>query len=115
VNLTLVGRAEDGCDSVQCHSDLSTCCSGAQGADRGGWYFPNGSRLQFSNKTGDIYEHHEAQRVDLHRRNNGDTSGIYRCTVKTNAVHSNDSDTTAWTVYAGLYASGGEEAMQTAI
>ena len=110
VDLTLVGDTRDGSDSVQCHTDLSTCCSGDQGADRGDWYFPNGERLKFSVNPGNIYESREAQRVDLHRRNNGDTSGIYRCTVETNAVHSDDeSDTTTReTVYAGLYASGGE-------
>ena len=110
VNLTLVGRPEDGSDSVKCHTDLDTCCSGGQGADRGDWYFPNGERLKFSVNPGNIFESREAQRVDLRRRNNGATSGIYRCTVETNAVRSDDkSDTTTReTVYAGLYASGGE-------
>ena len=113
VDLTLVGRADSGSDSVQCHTDLSTCCSGGndgQGADRGDWYFPDGNRLQFSNGPDDIYQQRGAQRVDLRRRNNGDTSGIYRCDIETNAVHSDDgSDTTTReTVYAGLYASGGE-------
>jgi len=87
VDLTLVGNALDGSDSVQCHTDLDTCCGSGQGADRGDWYFPNGDRLQFS---GDIYEQRGAQRVDLHRRNNGDTSGIYRCDIETtymNIVH----------------------------
>ena len=107
VDLTLVGRPEDGGDSVQCHTDLVSCCGGGQGADRGDWYFPNGDRLQFN---GDIYESRPAQRVDLRRRNNGDTSGIYRCDIETNAVRSDDSSdiTTRETVYAGLYASGGE-------
>ena len=111
VNLTLVGRPEDGGDSVQCHTDLSTCCSSNQGAARGDWYFPNGNRLQFSS---DIYEKRVAQRIDLHRRNNGDTSGIYRCDIETNAVHSNDDsdNTTRETVYVGLYASGGEDVRQ---
>ena len=35
VDLTLVGRPEDGGDSVQCHTDLITCCSNTQGADHG--------------------------------------------------------------------------------
>jgi len=103
VNLTLVGRAEDGGDSVHCHTDLSTCCTDAQGPDRGDWYFPNGERLQFNN--GSIYQYHGDQRVDLRRRNNGDTSGIYNCTIETNAVNDNDGRET---VYVGLYASGGE-------
>ena len=117
VNLTLVGAARDGSDSVQCHTDLSTCCYAAAGADRGDWYAPgNQSRLPFGD-VGDLFEARKAQRVDLRRRNNAGTSGIYRCTIETNAVHSNDNSdtTTRETVYAGLYASGGEEATQTAI
>ena len=105
VDLTLVGIDVKGRDSVQCHTDLSTCCSGAQGAARGDWYFPNGERLMFSDGPGNIYESRVPQRVDLHRRNNGDTSGIYRCTIETNAVHGSKIRET---VYTGLYASGGE-------
>ena len=105
VDLTLVGSAVNGSDSVQCHTDLSTCCSNAQGPDRGDWYFPNGSRLQFVADPGDIYLFRGAQRVDLRRRNNGDTSGIYRCDIETNAVNDEDGRET---MYVGLYASGGE-------
>ena len=47
-DLGLVGSESDGSDSVQCHTDLSTCCSGSQGIHRGDWYFPNGTRLPFS-------------------------------------------------------------------
>ena len=111
VDLTLVGNV---LNSVQCHTDLNTCCNRTQGTDRGDWYFPNGDRLQFLNDLGDIYEQRVAQRVDLRRRNNGDTSGIYHCTIETNAVHSNDNSdtTTRETVYVGLYASGGEDVRQ---
>ena len=110
VNLSLVGNAADGSDSVQCHTDLYTCCSGNQGSDRGDWYFPSGDRLQFSSSADNIYEFRAAQRVDINRRNNGDTSGIYRCDIETNAVHSDDMDdtTTRETVYAGIYATGGK-------
>ena len=109
VNLSLVGN---GSDSVQCHTDLSTCCSGnatsGQGVDRGDWYFPSGDRLNFSRGSGDIFESRMAQRVDLRRRNNANMpSGIYRCTVETNAVHSVDN-TDRETVYAGIYATGGK-------
>jgi len=104
VDLTLVRNLSNGSDSVQCHTDLDTCCNATQGTDRGDWYFPNGTRLNFTGGPGDIYEQRVAKRVDLRRRNNASTSGIHRCTVETNAVH-NDS---GWeTVYAGLYASGG--------
>ena len=117
VDLTAVGTAMNDSDSVQCHTDLSTCCSGAQGADRGDWYFPDGNRLPFNSDGNDIYEVREAQQVDLRRRNDAGTSGIYCCTIETNAVRSDDNSdtTTRETVYAGLYASGGEEATQTAI
>ena len=110
VDLTLVGKALDGSDSVQCHTDLVTCCNATQGAHRGDWYFPNGSRLNFLGDPGDIHEHREAQRVALRRKNNNDTSGIYRCTVEINAVHSDNASniTRREIVYVGLYASGGE-------
>ena len=64
VDLSLVGDDGSGSDSVQCHTDLGTCCSGAQGVHRGDWYFPNGDRLPFSGG-GDIFEQRTAQRVDL--------------------------------------------------
>ena len=105
VDLTLVEDALDGSNSVQCHTDLSTCCNRIQGADRGDWYFPDGIRLPFNCKHVDIYEVREAQQVDLRRRSNGITSGIYRCDIETNAVNYEDGRET---VYVGLYASGGE-------
>ena len=108
VDLTLVGAAVDGSDSVQCHTDLSTCCSNAAaGPDRGDWYFPNGTQLPVPPVTMSfsIIERRKAQRVELHQRGRSDvTSGIYRCTIETNAVH---NDSGRETVYAGLYASGG--------
>ena len=108
VDLSLVETADD--DSVQCHTDLSTCCSGSQGPDRGDWYFPSGDMLGFPGGSGDIFESRVAQRVDLRRRNNADTpSGIYRCTVETVAVHSEDNMDRE-TVYAGIYATGGKPA-----
>ena len=105
VDLTLVGSALGGSDSVQCHTDLVTCCNATQGADRGDWYFPNGSRLNFNYYPIDIYEVRIAQRVDLRHRNISDGSGMYRCMIETNAAH---NDSGRETVYVGLYASGGE-------
>ena len=103
VNLSLVGNDSSGSDSVQCHTDLDTCCRSAQ--------YRNGSdfRLPFHfEASGDIYEFHGDQRVELRRRNNADTpSGIYRCDIPTNAVHDNDDITVTESVYVGLYASGG--------
>ena len=106
VDLSLVGSSDS--DIVQCHTDLSTCCSNTQGSHRGDWYFPNGNRLPFSD-SGDIYEQREAQRVDLRRRNSATSPvGIYRCEIPTLAVHDDSDIFLGDTVYVGLYtASGG--------
>ena len=104
VDLSLVGYYTS--RSVQCHTDLRTCCSGAQGSHRGDWYFPNGTRLPFSD-SGDIYENRDDQRVDLHHRNSVTSPvGIYRCDIATVAVHDDDTSIRA-TVYVGLYATSG--------
>ena len=110
VDLSLVGAASDGSNSVQCHTDLYTCCSRNQGPDRGDWYHPSMSRLRFADDPGEIYEVRRVRQVDLHRRSSISVSGIYRCDIETVAVHSNDSadTTTRETVYVGLYDSGGE-------
>ena len=117
VDLSLVGGDDSsGSDSVQCHTDLNTCCSGAQGSHRGDWHFPNDTtRLPFPNGSrlgfpyyNDIYEWRRAQRVDLSvdlsRRNNANLPvGIYLCTI-----HTNDALPVRARVYVGLYtASGG--------
>ena len=66
VDLTLVGNPDLNPDdhSVQCHTDLFTCCSGADGQHRGDWYFPDGTQLPFPGN-GDIVEDRGAQRVDI--------------------------------------------------
>ena len=102
VNLSLVG--DDSSDSVRCHSDLNTCCSDSQGPHRGDWYFPSGTRLQFS---GDVYEGRGAQRVELRHTSKGE-SGIYRCDIATNAVHDDTDISVRDTVYVGLYIDEGE-------
>ena len=105
VDLSLVGDDSSGSDSVQCITDLSTCCHGGQGPHRGDWFAPGETdRLPFSGEPGDIYENRLAQRVDLRRRNNANSPvGIYRCGIHTSA----DLSVRA-TVYVGLYtASGG--------
>ncbi|CAI8025888.1 hypothetical protein GBAR_LOCUS14925, partial [Geodia barretti] len=77
VDLSQVGN--DRSDSVQCHTDLSTCCSSLQGSQRGDWYFPDGTRLPFPGGS-DIYEQRGNDRVDLRRHNNPTSpTGIYRC------------------------------------
>ena len=107
VNLTLVGDAMDGNDSVQCHTNLRTCCNAAAGPDRGDWYFPDGTQLPPPIISFNIFEKRAVQQIDLRHRGRSDvTSGVYRCAVETNAVHDDDGRET---VYIGLYASGGEE------
>ena len=107
VDLSLVGDDTSGNDNVQCHTDLSTCCTSGQGSHRGDWYFPDGNRLPFND---DILEEREDQRVDIRRRSSATASpvGIYRCDIPTNAVHDDDDISVRATVYVGLYtASGG--------
>ena len=111
VVLGLVGDDTSGSDSVQCITDLETCCSGAQGVHRGDWYFPDGSRLPFSGSGVVIVEGREAQRVDLRRKGNANSLvGIYHCDITTNAVNSDtDINVRDSPVYVGLYtASGGK-------
>ena len=100
VDLSLVGTS--GSDSVQCHTDLSTCCTGPQGPHRGDWYFPNGNRLQFS---GDIFERRDDRIVELRRSNSATLSpvGIYRCDIATNDVFDDTDTSVRATVYVGLY------------
>ena len=100
VNLSLVGDDTSGSNYVQCHTDLSTCCSVSQGIHRGDWYFPDGTRLPFS---GDVYEARGAQRVHLRRTTTENQSGIYRCHIGTVAVHDATDISVRDTVYVGLY------------
>ena len=103
VNISQVGIDDSGSDSVQCHTDLNTCCTGAQGSHRGDWYFPNGTRLPFHDG-GEIVEYRQPQRVYFRRINPtvmGPT-GIYHCDISTVPVHSNGMRET---VYVGLYTS----------
>ena len=110
VDLSLVGDDASGSDSVQCHTDLSTCCSSNDGNHRGDWYFPNGNRLPFAGD-GDIFEQRVAQRVDIRRKNSGTSPvGIYRCDIPTNAIYDDNDISVRDTVYVGLYpASGGKK------
>ena len=102
VDLSLVG--DDGSGSVQCHTNLTTCCSKTEGDHRGDWYFPDGTRLPFHV---DIRQWRVAQRVDLRRRNSATSPvGIYRCIIPTN----NGNPVRGIVYVVGLYtASGGKQ------
>ena len=109
VDFNLVGN-----DTIQCHTDLSTCCSSSQGFRRGDWYFPNGTRLPLSGRDVPFGEGRGAQKVEL--RTGIDTppiSGIYRCDIPTNTVHDDTDNLVRETVYVGLYASGGKNVVYT--
>ena len=105
VDLSTVGSELDSSDSVVCHTDLGTCCTGSQGIHRGDWYFPDGTRLPFSGPNVPIALGRTAQ-IAIIRRTNDATgpTGIYRCRIATNAVH---DDTEGETVYVGLYPADG--------
>ena len=111
VDLSLVGNNNSGSDSVQCHTDLSTCCTDEQGKHRGDWIPPGSEeRLLFSLESGGTRENRDTQRVDLRHQNNPDTpvpSGIYRCDIPTNAVHDVNNISVRESVYVGIYANGG--------
>ena len=96
VDLSTVGSASDSSDSVVCHTDLSTCCTGPH---RGYWYFPAGTVLPFS---GTIYLGRTYQIAIIRRTTATGPTGIYRCDIPTNAVHNND-DSLRESVYVGLY------------
>ena len=97
VDISKVGTSDS--NTVQCHTDLSTCCGSSQGSHRGDWYFPNGTRLPFS---GGITERRGAQRVDLLRYSGTAPIGMYRCDIETNTVH---DLSVRDTVYVGLFTS----------
>ena len=99
VDLNTVGTIEN--NTVQCHTDLFTCCSSAEGPDRGDWHFPIGIELSFS---GDVYEGRGPQRVILAYSGGHVTSGIYHCYIETIALNDDDGH---GAVFVGLYTSGG--------
>ena len=109
VDISQVGTESD---TVQCRTDLSTCCSSNQGIHRGDWYFPNGTRLPLPGGVNPIIESRQAQRVELRRTSSTvmRPTGIYRCDIATVAVHDNGMRET---VYVGLYTSdGGKYSLQ---
>ena len=107
VDLSTVGSASDDSDSVVCHTDLGTCCSGSQGPHRGNWYFPNGDRLPFIGNSVPIGLGRSAQIAVIRRTTATGPTGIYRCDMETNAVHSDTDTSVGETVYVGLYPADG--------
>ena len=101
VDLNRMGTAEN--NILQCYTDLSTCCSAAQGRHRGDWYFPNGKRLPLNGYV--LFEGRGTKRAVVYYSGNGSISGIYRCDIETTAVNDNSGSES---LFVGLYTSGGE-------
>ena len=97
-------------NTLQCHTDLVACCrrqpNGIPG--RGDWFAPGDkTRLPYFSGGGNIIEDRQLQVVHLlHRNNANGPSGIYRCTIPTNAVHNDSDPSVGETVFVGLYARG---------
>ena len=90
-------------DSVQCHTDLSTCCTSSQGVHRGDWYF-NETKLRLRGSGDSVYEARGAQKVEFRLRKNASLpSGIYRCDIATIAVHDDSDLSVREKIYVGLY------------
>ena len=101
-------------NTVICHTDLDTCCGGADG--HGEWFFPNGTALPGAgfnngNQHSIAVRRLSTQRVRLQRGPVSTAispipSGIYQCDIETVAV-SDQGGTGRETVYVGVYESGG--------
>ena len=107
VDLDTVGSELDNSDSVVCHTDLATCCSGSQGVHRGDWRFPNGTVLPFTASTVPIGLGRTHQIAIIRRTTATGPTGIYRCRIATDAVHSETDQSVGETVYVGLYPADG--------
>ena len=89
IDLSLVGEGEN--DGIQCHTDLTTCCTDLQGQARGDWYPPgSSSSLPFYSEAAYIYQERGDRRVDLYRRDldsAGDAGeGVYKCAIETSTT-----------------------------
>ena len=108
VDLSLVGINQDGSDSVQCHTNVRTCCRSSEGLHRGDW-FPPGSnmKLPFPALKDFVFEDREAQRVDLRQRNASSPTGIFRCTVYVRVE--GEENPVQRSAFVGLYLGDGGE------
>ena len=116
VDISQVGSVARSSDVVQCRTDLSTCCSGAEGIHRGDWYFPNGTMLTFPFGNIPLTEVRTTQMVVIRSVDATGPTGIYRCDIPTAAVHHHSEISLRDTVFVGLYTiEGGEHIRHTHI
>ena len=105
VDVSLVRDPLSDGEGVQCHTDLTTCCSSDQDMDSGDWYAPDSEdKLPLeseNNSKNSTFERHGNQIVTLYRRSTAVIqSGVYRCEIAVNG-------SSRGTVYVGLYKTGG--------
>lgn len=108
VNFSTVGNEND---SIQCHTDLVTCCNSDQGMDRGDWFYPDAERVSNNSDSEPFYQHWANQSVDLRYRGVPavpSIMGIYQCAIETIKVN-NENNTARQVLYVGLYNSTGGE------
>ena len=109
VDLSLVGNRKSDDAGVQCHTDLTTCCSRHQpGNDSGNRYAPDSvTRLALSeNFTTATFQRRGSQKVTLYHRSrvlhSDHQSGMYRCDIAVNGSGRGS-------VYIGIYETGGTD------
>ena len=118
VDLSALGELDNVDDHVVCHTDLDTCCGGYDRYNRGYWYFPNGDPLPGAAGTGAADNPIVLMRTLLVVRLIRGTgpgnapSGLYRCTIETNAVNDpyytlSPDSINGETLYVGVYSTGG--------
>ena len=89
VDVSRVGDHNSDGEGVQCHTDLTTCCSRDQGMDSGDLYAPGSiTRLPLSGDLNTTFQHHESQKVTLYYRSSvlpsDHQSGMYCCDIAVN-------------------------------
>ena len=94
--------------NIGCHTDLTTCCTNAQGPYRGYWYSPDGTQLSGIFESDNMRVNYVySYGYHYYGQGEGLVSGIYRCDIPTNATHDEGDNSVRDTVYVGLYTNGG--------
>ena len=106
VNITEIGGAGNGSDSIQCRSELQNCCQTAENLT-GSWSYPNGSELLISSSGHSIFQSRGDMRADLRQNIKSNIvikpEGIYCCRIAYNSSEPSAKET----LCVGLYGSDG--------
>ena len=96
VDITKIGGALDGSNSIQCRSELQNCCETA-GLLTGSWSYPNGTDLGGPTN---IFQGRTTMRAGLYRRNNENSAvGIYCCRIAYNSSDPSAKETLCVGIY----------------